>query len=86
MAFPGNAAYVVVKSVYFPPDAPHSGPGYSTKTSIRTEKHDIDFKLYFYPALRLLKVEKYNRKLGEPVLEYTGWVPEHWIGWMELCE
>ena len=86
MPFPGNAAYVEVKSVYFPPDEPHSGPGYSTKTSIRTEKYDIDFKLYYYPVLRLLKVEKYSRRFGEPKLEYCGWVPEHWVAWMELCE
>jgi hypothetical protein len=85
MAFPGNATALAVKSIYYPSSLPCSGPGFHAKTSIR-QGYDKDFVIWYYPVLRLFKVERYRNDGECKTLLASGWVPESKLEWFELVE
>lgn len=86
MPYPGNAAAVEVKAIYFPTNNPHSGPGYpNAKPSLRPYypgSNDSSYKILYYPALRQFFIQKFHD--GE--VTHSGYIPESNCSWWEPLE
>ena len=84
MAFPGNAAAVPIKALYFPPGG-LSGPGFGSAFNLRPYhggKHP-EYRINYYPALRHFFVEHLS---PEGNVKESGWMWEGLMAWWEVLE
>lgn len=85
MAFPGNATGLPVKSIYFPSDRPANGPGFNAQSAIRVDRQG-EYAIWYYPVLRLFKIERYSSRGEDKTLKNSGWMCESRVEWFELLE